>query len=496
MTGTTRNIETRNFERDYFAQGRESGISIRGIRLFFVAITAAAMIFAVSGQSFSETIKFSDVRSSDWFYESVMTLAGEGIVNGYADGTYRPGKSVTKAEALKMIIQAAEVSVREIEEYENWMTGIYEAAVERDIIPAEGFNGKGTATREEIAGYIVRAMDWTDDSYKENIFADTNDRNINILYTKDIVTGSKEHDGYYFYPRNKVTRAELSTLIVRLSNARKEVTGEIAFSAKEPMKDPECFIKEQPLTEDDFIKALLYMGKNKDYSHTFTYPKSYGLSTNVTARKDLFDKAETAYSYVFSRYPEYFTVTNKMHMSMTSNLKNSTLTLTLGNKDFSTEEMVYMQNSFEASCDSVLENLIAMGTITGKMTDVQKAKQLFIYVACNNKYDRTLASVSYTGYGATQNGTSVCQGYAAMFNMLCKKCGIVVMGITGKGHGAGTTEEHIWSLTMLDGEWSHTDVTYGDPLPDRAGRYLIEYFNVPASRMRADHTWDASEFPA
>ncbi|MCR5482170.1 MAG: S-layer homology domain-containing protein [Clostridia bacterium] len=467
----------------------------RFLTLPFLAAIMTVMLFATSSQAFSAAVSFSDVNRSDWFYEPVMTLAGEGIVNGYADGTYLPGNSVTKAEALKMILQAAEIPVRETDENEYWAAGIFEAAFERGITSESAADGAQAATREEIAGYIVRAMDWTHASFKESIFADTNDTNVNILYTKDIVTGSKESDGYYFYPRNQITRAELSTIIVRLSGAQKERTGQTAYTVKDPLKDPECFMKEQPLSADDFAKALLNMAKNKDYTHTFIYPKSYGLSTDATIRNNVMGNVEEAYGYVFSRYPEYFAVTGKIHMSMSSSSGRVSLTLELGNHDFSQEEMIYMQNTFESDCDGIAGKLIAGGSIRGGMSDVEKAKAIFAYVACNNKYDLSLAPASYTGYGATHNGTSVCQGYAAMFNMICKKCGLVVSGITGEGQGGGTTEDHMWSLTMLDGEWSHTDVTYADPVPDRAGRYLAEYFNASSAKMKKDHSWETSEYP-
>lgn len=45
---------------------------------------------------------FSDVSSGDWFYEYVSFAAYKGVVNGYSDGTFKPNKEVTRAEALKI----------------------------------------------------------------------------------------------------------------------------------------------------------------------------------------------------------------------------------------------------------------------------------------------------------------------------------------------------------------------------------------------------------
>ena len=41
---------------------------------------------------------FYDVKSEDWSYEYIMKMAKCGIVKGYEDGTYKPQKSITRAE--------------------------------------------------------------------------------------------------------------------------------------------------------------------------------------------------------------------------------------------------------------------------------------------------------------------------------------------------------------------------------------------------------------
>lgn len=52
--------------------------------------------------------KFCDVSSSDWFYGYVNDLASKYIVSGYEDGCFRPGNDVTRAEFLKMAVEAAD----------------------------------------------------------------------------------------------------------------------------------------------------------------------------------------------------------------------------------------------------------------------------------------------------------------------------------------------------------------------------------------------------
>ena len=47
--------------------------------------------------------EFNDLPESHWAYQDIMTLAGEGTVNGYEDGSFQPSKTVTRAEFVKMI---------------------------------------------------------------------------------------------------------------------------------------------------------------------------------------------------------------------------------------------------------------------------------------------------------------------------------------------------------------------------------------------------------
>jgi hypothetical protein len=53
---------------------------------------------------------FSDVSESDWFFDYVGTAVTLGILQGYDDGTFRPEQTVNRAEALKILMLAGEVS--------------------------------------------------------------------------------------------------------------------------------------------------------------------------------------------------------------------------------------------------------------------------------------------------------------------------------------------------------------------------------------------------
>lgn len=57
-------------------------------------------------QNISETI-FSDVSETHPSYEAIYYLKKHGIIKGYDDGSFRPEKSINRAEALKIILMGA-----------------------------------------------------------------------------------------------------------------------------------------------------------------------------------------------------------------------------------------------------------------------------------------------------------------------------------------------------------------------------------------------------
>lgn len=46
---------------------------------------------------------YSDVRAGQWYNNAVSTMTSAGIVNGYPDGTFRPNAPITRAEMAKII---------------------------------------------------------------------------------------------------------------------------------------------------------------------------------------------------------------------------------------------------------------------------------------------------------------------------------------------------------------------------------------------------------
>lgn len=50
--------------------------------------------------------KFSDVKSSDWFYQAVSVLSAAGVLTGYDDGSFKPSNQISRAETAQMVYNA------------------------------------------------------------------------------------------------------------------------------------------------------------------------------------------------------------------------------------------------------------------------------------------------------------------------------------------------------------------------------------------------------
>ncbi len=56
------------------------------------------------------TSKFSDVNSSDWYGNYVSFLSEHGIIDGYADGTFKPNANITRAELVALVAKALDIN--------------------------------------------------------------------------------------------------------------------------------------------------------------------------------------------------------------------------------------------------------------------------------------------------------------------------------------------------------------------------------------------------
>lgn len=133
--------------------------------------------------------------------------------------------------------------------------------------------------------------------------------------------------------------------------------------------------------------------------------------------------------------------------------------------------------------------------IKSGMSGKQKAKAIHNYLIENCSYNQQVAAVgnqyhdAFTAYGALVEGSAVCQGYAAAFNLMAKKCGLQSMAVCGRAGGVA----HAWNYVKVGSKNRYIDCTWDDA---DDGKIRYDYFYVTEEKMRAQHTWTAADFPA
>ena len=172
-------------------------------------------------------IVFPDVASDDWFYDDVMTLVSDGILNGYPDGSFRPELDVTNAEFIKMIVAAVGGAEGARAMFpESWASGYITAAYERGIITDEdltgGFSPDKPITRSAMTKMIVLALG-IEPARIDDPFTDISDMYASTAYNEYLLRGYPDGNGGRVYNgAGNASRSEAASMTVRLIEYAKD----------------------------------------------------------------------------------------------------------------------------------------------------------------------------------------------------------------------------------------------------------------------------------
>lgn len=233
--------------------------------IVFLALTPVVAEKEVSG-------KYNDVKATDWFAEAVGKLSAHDIINGMADGSFNPQGQVTKAQFVKMLVQAMEykkidsLSFEDLKPFQSskphWASVYVETALRNGVIVkseiGENFYPDVPLTRKDMGIMMFRALK-LEQSAGENPFADLDEANgsLTILYEEYLIRGNLIGGKRLYKPEGLTTRAEAATIISRM----------IDYKA-----DPEGY-KEKMAVEDNYI-ALVARIKAGNYTEEDLVAKS------------------------------------------------------------------------------------------------------------------------------------------------------------------------------------------------------------------------------
>ena len=201
-------------------------------------MTTAAVTFAAS---------FSDVDANySWAQEAIDALSDQGIVTGYEDGSFMPGKSITRQEAIALFSRAIGASEEMNQPIVNMAYGIYEldiagcedsyaakqgaymiyrkvltAAEVKDYLLADNRNLE--LKRYEAATLIAKALGadaWLKNNTDYTVdFADKDEipkDALGYVYYATVLEIMNGMGDNKFGPNETVTRAQIAVMIKRI----------------------------------------------------------------------------------------------------------------------------------------------------------------------------------------------------------------------------------------------------------------------------------------
>ena len=166
---------------------------------------------------------FTDVSLDHWANKQIEDLAKRNIINGYSDGSFKPGENVTRAHAAVMLVNALGLDYKgKTSKFSDvplghWAEGHIAAAEQAGILNGYG-NGKfgpgDYITRGQISVMVSKAFNLKQVDSQKN-FKDVNKDHwaynyIEILASNGIVNGYGDNT---FKPGEYASRAHFSVFL-------------------------------------------------------------------------------------------------------------------------------------------------------------------------------------------------------------------------------------------------------------------------------------------
>ncbi|MED2256479.1 MULTISPECIES: S-layer homology domain-containing protein [Brevibacillus] len=208
----------------------------RKLWLFFVFIFGTVLATSAPAQA---ATRFSDVNPAEygWAEDAISFMVGKGVISGYPDGTFKPGRFVDKAEMTVMIY-------RLFDRYRPNSSG-------------QGSNDNSYSIKQFAD---VPSNHW---AYKEISSL------INISWWNAVQSSPK---GYLFYPDAKLNRIGAVNLLPLFMLAEEDLSNEEVYQIVSAMRDV-------PIVVSSYSDDELFMGH--PLQEDGRYDENAGNKTNL-----------------------------------------------------------------------------------------------------------------------------------------------------------------------------------------------------------------------
>lgn len=197
-------------------------------------IISLIMVFAMMllcAPVYADAVSFPDVKQSAWYYNAVTYCAEKSIFNGNKDGTFAPNKSITRGE---FVVALANYSGEDISEEScerftdvktsHWYYRATSWAANNGIVSGvsqDSFAPSRDITRQDLCVMLNNYLKYkgiNGSADNTELFADDSKigawayEAVYIIKNADIVSGMGENK---FEPRGKATRAQVAQMMMK-----------------------------------------------------------------------------------------------------------------------------------------------------------------------------------------------------------------------------------------------------------------------------------------
>lgn len=213
-----------------------------------LALVTALCLVLPMGMTASAAGGFDDLRRSHWAYDEILDVVDKGLFLGTGKDTFGPEVEMSRAMFVTVLARLARAEVDDSKKSDfddvaknTWYTGAVNWAAKNGIVKGvskDDFAPDRVITREEMATMIVRYTDYWDITLpkdeKEIKFSDWRsisdfaDEAVTACQRAGLLKGVGENR---FDPKGTATRAQVATLISRLSDMEGTMVYVVSFDS-------------------------------------------------------------------------------------------------------------------------------------------------------------------------------------------------------------------------------------------------------------------------
>lgn len=232
--------------------------------LKFFAVLICALTFGALGAN-AQT--FSDLPSSHWAYEAVEYLYENGVVVGYPDGTYKADNNVTRAEFCSMVVSALRLreksidTTRDYKDVEDWYWAYNDIQLASffDLVvgtPDGYFYPTNTVTRAQALSVVLNSLSISDMTQEEALAILSKYPDANEVPLWALVKTAKAVQNGLMYntpghehtlePNREATRGEVAMFLYKMM-------AQVAIRPSEKLAE-----KQRPIIKDGYVVENAY----------------------------------------------------------------------------------------------------------------------------------------------------------------------------------------------------------------------------------------------